>query len=112
MYRKEDTNIAMSVINGKDLEQAKIDLINFVGQFDGDLNGDNGPEYTFDSALELGYNSSIEYIVGESLTTDIASLIKEVLNKCAETYYNYEYVDWNYEDLPNGDFMVAFTSHN
>jgi hypothetical protein len=42
------------------------DLIRLI-DFDEDLNGNNGKEYTRDEAIEKGYNSTVEFLVDEGI---------------------------------------------
>lgn len=73
------------------------DLLDFCN-FDSDLNGDNGEEFTMEEAIEAGFDSSAEYIfdVAKKTSDNFEDMIRKALSAICETdetYLSYEVID-------------------
>ena len=108
--RKDDQMaIRITTVRNK-LEEAKEDLFNFVTDFDGDLSGQNGEEFTSDEALEAGFECTMEYFLSESAkeTTTVESFIEHVMEKVERTYSGYDFAAFEISELDESQFIVAF----
>lgn len=66
------------------------DLFNLF-DFDGDINGDNGKEYTSQPALDLGYENDLSMFVETNLNEHCSDLELIIESIAAEVFRNTDY---------------------
>lgn len=98
----------MSRMVGAEMKHAIIsnseELLEFC-KFDGDLNGDNGEEYTMEEALAEGFENSAEYIVDKARKE--TDSFKDMIDKALELVCNtdQDYVAHEVIDIGGGRFV-------
>lgn len=92
------------------LVSKKDDLKEFCN-FDNDLDGTNGPEYTSEEALEKGFATTGDYIFSQAITKQtLQEQIQYALELICETYEGY--VDPKVIELPGGLYYASIIVMN
>jgi len=87
------------------------DLFNFFENFDCDVTGQNGKDYTVPEAVELGYNSSVEYWIDEAKKKhdNPKDIVQSVLWDVENTYSSGEYIGAETSVIETKDgIVIAF----
>lgn len=97
------------IIKAENLEK---ELIRFY-DFNNDLNGNNGKEYTMPEALDLNL-TTIEYFIHLANVKQLSSeeTIRFVCEKAVETYSGYRPADYKVIKIDNGTYVIFFVSRN
>lgn len=85
-------NVQKGIIRVNHLEE---DLFKFFVEFDEDITGMNGEEYTLSEAIINGFNDSLTYLVAKAkkIKQTPVEIVEFVLKEVEKTYASYDFVE-------------------
>ena len=111
MSTHTESSIQQVIVTEKTLVKSFYDF-----DFDEDINGNNGVEFTSNEATKKGFESDLEFIIdkAEKKTAKlkgrekITSFARIVLDGLEEVTHYYEGSEFKVLDISNGRFVITF----